>query len=340
MVTERSEDKFKRTIGAVAIGRNEGERLRLCLSSLVREPSIIKVVYVDSNSSDGSVNLARQLGVEVVDLDLTQKFTAARARNAGWKRLIELHPEVEMIQFVDGDCEVRAGWLDAALTQLLKEKDVAVVCGRRRERFPEYSLYNQLCDLEWDTPIGEAEACGGDALILTEALLRVDGYREDLIAGEEPEMCYRMRHLGYRILRIDQEMTLHDANLSKPSQWFQRSKRTGHAFAEWAALHGAEAERMGVRQTMSNVFWGVAVPGALGVAGLSMGPLAASMGGAAAYAYLFNKSYKYESKRRTQLEARLMAAGCVAAKIPEALGTLQFLTNRALGKQSRLLEYK
>jgi len=327
-------------IGAVAIGRNEGERLRRCLTSLLGERASIPVVYVDSNSTDGSAEMARGLGVEVVDLDVSQKFTAARARNAGWKRLLQLHPEVEMVQFVDGDCEVENGWVEAALGTFRNERNLAVVCGRRRERFPEYSIYNKLCDLEWDTPLGETGACGGDALIASEALLRVDGYREDLIAGEEPEMCYRMRQLGYRVVRIDHPMTVHDANISKPSQWFQRTKRTGHAFAEWVALHGGESERMGVRQTLSNVFWGVAVPGALGAAALSVGPVVATVGGAAAYTYLFNKSYRYERKRRSHKEAQLVAAGCVAAKIPEALGTIKFVTNKLLGKQSRLMEYK
>lgn len=333
-------DSKPRKIGAVAIGRNEGTRLEACLRSLVNDASMIKVVYVDSNSTDGSVDFARSLGVEVVALDLSQKFTAARARNAGWKRLLELHPEIEFVQFVDGDCEVQAGWLVAAIAAFSRYSEAAVVCGRRRERFPDYSIYNKLCDLEWDTPIGEAQACGGDALISVEALLRVEGYREDLIAGEEPEMCYRMRQLGYRIYRIDAEMTLHDANIEKPSQWFQRSKRSGHAFAEQAALHGAAGERMGVRQTMSNVVWGLAVPGAIGAVAVGAGPLLATVAGTAAYGYLYKKSYEQTRKRRSASEARLEAVGWVAGKIPEALGALKYVTTRALGRQSKLMEYK
>lgn len=327
-------------IGAVAIGRNEGERLRRCLNSLIHDPLMSKVVYVDSNSTDGSAAMAREMGAEVVELDLSQKFTAARARNAGWRRLLELEPDLELIQLVDGDCEVAEGWLMAAAAEFSQVADLAVVCGRRRERHPEYSIYNRLCDLEWDSPIGEVNTCGGDALILTQALLRVDGYREDLIAGEEPEMCYRMRQLGYRVRRIAHEMTLHDANISRPSQWFQRVKRAGHAYAEHAALHGSERERMGVKKTMSNIFWGAVVPGAVGACAVGAGPLAATAAGALAYGYLFNKSYTHERKRRTERDAQLVAAGCVAGKIPEALGAFKYITTRALGRQSRLMEYK
>ncbi len=327
--------------GVVVIGRNEGERLGRCLDSLLLHVDAGSIVYVDSQSSDGSPERARRLGVDVVELDLTKKFTAARARNTGLWRLLEQRPETELVQFVDGDCEVAVGWMQAAEECFAAQgNDLAVVCGRRRERAPEYSLYNRLCDLEWDTPVGEADACGGDAMISAEALRRVNGYSEALIAGEEPEMCYRMRLLGYRVERIACEMTIHDANIERASQWFKRVRRSGHAFAEHAILHGAEPERLGVKQTLSNVFWGLGVPAAVGVTGVVAGPLTASVGGVLAYGYLYNKSYQFERQRREESEAKVVAAGCVAGKIPEAVGALGCLANRLLGRQSKLMEYR
>ena len=148
-------------IGVVVIGRNEGVRLERCLRSLMQ--GVGKVVYVDSGSTDGSPQLARSLGVEVLALDMRVPFTAARARNEGFSALQRLLPSMQLVQFVDGDCEVDARWLATAQAFLDQHPEVAVVCGRRRERFPERSVYNLLCDLEWDTPIGEAKACGGDA---------------------------------------------------------------------------------------------------------------------------------------------------------------------------------
>lgn len=340
MVTREGAPNVQPMIGAVAIGRNEGERLRLCLESLVRDQAVRNVVYVDSGSSDGSVAVAESKGVEVVHLDLSRKFTAARARNEGWRRLLELHPELPFVQFVDGDCEVSDGWFARARAELQKDVTLAAVCGRRRERHPEFSIYNKLCDLEWDTPIGDADACGGDALIRAKALQQVDGYREDLIAGEEPEMCYRMRQLGYRIRRLDADMTLHDANMSRPSQWYQRTKRAGHAFAEWAALHGREPEHMGVKKTVGNLVWGVGVPAAVGIAAVGAGPVAAAVTGAAAYGYLFKKSYDQARRRRSHEDAMLQAASWVLGKVPEAHGALKFAADRAFGRESRLMEYK
>ncbi|NEP44967.1 MAG: glycosyltransferase, partial [Okeania sp. SIO2H7] len=245
-------------VGLVAIGRNEGDRLKQCLTS-VRD-QLAHIVYVDSGSTDGSVEFAQSLGVDVVDLDLSIPFTAARARNAGFRRLLDLNPNLQFVQFVDGDCEVVAGWLTTAHQALVEHQDWAVVCGRRREKFPNRSIYNRLCDLEWDTPIGEAEACGGDSLMRVDAVKQVSGFNPALIAGEEPELCVRLRQQGWKIWRLDHEMTLHDAQMMAFGQWWKRAKRAGHAFAEGASLHGNSEQRHWVRETRSTWLWGVAIP--------------------------------------------------------------------------------
>jgi glycosyltransferase involved in cell wall biosynthesis len=205
-------------IGLVAIGRNEGERLRRCLESSRRQ--VERLVYVDSGSTDGSAQLARSLGAEVVDLDMSIPFTAARARNEGRARLQALVPDLDCVQFVDGDCELVDGWIARAVAHLTAHPQAAVVCGRRRERDPESSVYNHLCDLEWDTPIGLAKACGGDALMRVTALDQVGGYNPDIIAGEEPDLCFRLRERGWEIWRIDGDMTLHDAAMTRFGQWW------------------------------------------------------------------------------------------------------------------------
>lgn len=328
------------SLGIVVIGRNEGERLRRCLLSLSHEARSALVVYVDSASTDGSPEVAQQLGAEVVDLDVSQKFTAARARNAGFRRLIELAPGAAFVQFVDGDCEVEAGWISAARARLEERSELAVVCGRRRERFPEYSIYNKLCDLECDTPIGDAKACGGDAMMRVAPLLQVGGYRESLIAGEEPELCIRLRKMGYQIERLDASMTIHDAAMSEFSQWFKRAKRSGHATAERALLHGAEPERPGVKQTASNLAWGAGLPAVVAASSFALGPVWSGVGGLGAYGYLYRKSYMHERKRRAEGDAQLFAVACVLGKVPEALGAASCFLNRLRGKQSVLIEYK
>jgi GT2 family glycosyltransferase len=215
--------------GFVVIGRNEGERLKACLRSVSRDCT--PVVYVDSGSSDGSISLAKTNGAEIISLDATTGFSMARARNAGWRKLIERWPEMNLIHFVDGDCEIVEGWVSKAEQFLNENPAFAVVCGRRRERFREKSVFNRLCDIEWNTAIGEVNACGGDALLRRSALEQIGGYEETLIAGEEPEMCLRMRLAGWKIQRLDADMSIHDANILHWSQWWRRCFRAGYGAA-------------------------------------------------------------------------------------------------------------
>ncbi|AIL61580.1 glycosyltransferase [Pseudomonas alkylphenolica] len=321
-------------IGVVVIGRNEGQRLERCLASL--EGSADKVVYVDSGSVDGSVQMARQRGVEVLALDMTRPFTAARARNEGFARLQRLLPTMRHVQFVDGDCEVAAGWLPKAQAFLYAHPAVAVVCGRRRERFPQRSVYNLLCDLEWDTPIGEAKACGGDALMRADAFAAVSGYRASLIAGEEPELCVRLRAAGWKIWRLPEEMTQHDAAMTRFGQWWQRSLRGGYAFAEGAFLHGAAPERHWQRESRRIWIWGLAIP-------LAIIAASAWFGGWGLLLLLIYPLQAVRLARRGVRSARenwLQAVFLVLGKFPEMLGQVKFLLNRFGAGKAVLIEYK
>jgi glycosyltransferase involved in cell wall biosynthesis len=324
-------------IGVVAIGRNEGERLRRCLASLAGRAS--PIVYVDSGSTDGSVSLAEQMGALVVELDRTIPFTAARARNSGLARLRDAAPELQLVQFVDGDCVVADGWLETAERELLADPQLAVVCGRRRERHPEASIYNRLCDMEWNTPVGYADACGGDALMRIAAVQEVRGYNADLIAGEEPDLCLRMRQRGWKVLRVDAEMTLHDAAMTRFRQWWRRSVRAGHAYAEGAARHASEPGGYWVREVRSNWFWGVAVPAC--AATLAVPTFGVSLGLLGGHALLGGRIYRWMRRRGfSASDARLYAGFCVLGKVPQALGQATYWTKRLRGERSGLIEYK
>ncbi|WP_151718848.1 glycosyltransferase family 2 protein [Gemmobacter serpentinus] len=313
-------------VDAVVIGRNEGARLATCLDSLAGR--VRRLIYVDSGSSDGSPDLARARGAEVVALDMTRPFTAARARNAGLARLAEGLPP-DFVQFVDGDCEVQPGWIAAALETMQDLPAAVVVCGRRRERFPGASVYNRLCDREWDTPIGQATACGGDALMRYPALAAVGGYDPTLIAGEEPDLCLRLRRAGGEVWRIAADMTLHDAAILRFGQWWRRTRRAGHAFAEGAFRHGAGPERHWVAETRRALIWG---------AGL---PLAAILLALIHPAFLLLLlAWPLQWLRLTPRMGAEAAFFTVLGKLPEAQGALGFHLNRFLGRRRGLIEYK
>ena len=323
-------------MGVVVIGRNEGQRLVRCLESVVGSAS--RIVYVDSGSTDGSAAKARALGADVVELDMSRPFTAALARNAGWRRLVQVAPQATTVHFLDGDCEVVPGWLDAAIEALAAHPERAVVCGRRRERFPDASAFNRQCEIEWNAGAGEIRSCGGDALMRLDALQAVGGYRESLIAGEEPELCVRLRGAGWKIWRLGRDMVWHDAAMTRWSQWWKRSKRAGHAFAEGAFLHGAPPERHYVAEVRRALAWGAALPVAILLLAL-VNPLA----------LLLLVVYPLQMLRlalRPQAAAReadavwSRAFFLVAGRFPEAAGVLLFHWHRWRGRASALIEYK
>lgn len=320
------------TIAAVIIGRNEGERLLACLASLTA--GFDHVVYVDSGSTDGSVAAARDAGADVVVLDTDAPFTAARARNAGIAAIAK-GKTPEFVQFIDGDCALDPDWITAASVFLAEHSDVAVVCGRRRERFPDASVYNRMCDAEWDTPIGEAQACGGDALIRWAALDAVGGYDPALIAGEEPEMCLRLRRLGWKVWRLDAEMTLHDAAMTRFGQFWSRARRAGHANAEAVAMYGKDPERHGVAGTRRALIWGVAIPMIVVIGFLLFGPVALWL----LFVYplqVMRLAVREGAHRFAWEQAILLTVG----KFAETRGILDFVWRRWRGRKSELIEYK
>lgn len=332
------------SIAVVLIGRNEGERLKRCLASI---PAGIPAVYVDSGSSDGSVAYAKKGGVLVVELDMTAGFTAARARNAGWKALEAHGIDPVMVQFVDGDCELDRGWIAAAHEAMHGDPSLAVVFGRRRERHPEHSLYNRLCDEEWNVPIGPANACGGDALIRMAAIRQVGGYSDDLIAGEEPDMCLRMRQKGWTVRRIDAEMTLHDAAITTFGAWWRRTRRAGYAYAAHVRRHGRAADPQWRRQVRSILFWGMGWPLAMSALALLSAALSAAL--ALLIFAMLAASYGIQAiriaghRRRTGTPMRLAlqyGALTMIGKFAEAGGVLQCWSDHMRRRQARLIEYK
>jgi GT2 family glycosyltransferase len=321
-------------VAVIAIGRNEGDRLRRCLESVVGRVAVM--VYVDSGSTDGSVTLSRALGAELVALDMSTPFTAARARNAGALRALELQPDLEYLKFVDGDCEIDASWLDTAHDFLRDHADVVAVFGRRRERHPEHSVFNRLCDMEWNVPPGDVRSCGGDVMMRAASWRRVGGYREDLIAGEEPELCIRLRGAGGRIRCLDAPMTLHDAAITRWSQWWMRTTRTGHAFAEGSHLFGAPPERHWVRESRRAVIWGLVLPAAILLAALVFRPAALAL----LCLYPLQVLRLFVRLPGNARDRALKAVFTTLGYFPEAAGHLRFWRNRALARRSALIEYK
>lgn len=307
----------------VAIGRNEGERLGDCLRALLKYTD--RVVYSDSASTDGSAELARGLGVTTVVLDGKGLLSAARARNAGFEEARRIFPESEFVHFIDGDCILADGWVEKAVEFMDANPRAAVACGQRFEAHPGASPYNRMIDEEWNTPVGKAEASGGDALVRVSAFEEVGGFNPKLKAGEEPEMAFRMRQRGWEIWRLDSKMTEHDAKLMRFGQWWTRCLRGGFGFAQvWSITKSVFAG-----QLRSAFFWTLGIPIAVILVAVTAGEPWLLLAIPLAYAAQIARIARQRGIRSASM--------LMLAKLPETLGALSYFLGR---KPEQLADYK
>jgi GT2 family glycosyltransferase len=324
-------------LAIVAIGRNEGERLKSCLRAAVGAART--VVYVDSGSTDGSSAFARSVGCDVAELNPDPPFSAARARNEGFARAMKLDPGAAFVQFVDGDCTLVEGWLERGMAALNGRPDAGVVCGHVREIHPEASVYNRLFDLEWRQTPGEVDACGGIFMVRPEVFTAVGGFRPEVIAAEDNEFCVRVRRRGHKILLLDTAMVWHDAAMHRFVEWWRRAKRTGHAYAQVAALHGKSDERYYVKDCRRVWIWGLAIPLVAVVfapftRGLSLLLLAA-------YPLQFGWIFlKVRERGWAAGDALVYAYFTVLTKFPALQGMLAYYWRRLRGKTITIMEHK
>ncbi|MCA8964174.1 MAG: glycosyltransferase family 2 protein [Planctomycetes bacterium] len=325
-------------MGVVVIGRNEGRHLQECLDSVVGAGRL--VVYVDSGSTDDSVAAARSRGVEVVELDMSTPFTAARARNAGVARLRELSPGAPFVQFVDGDCRVVAGWIEQAEALLRADPQLGAVFGQRHEIHPEASVFNLICDLEWNTPLGGDSAFGGDAMLRLSAFDAVHGFDPRVIASEDRELWLRLQAAGWPTRRVDARMTMHDARITRVRQWWKRSERTGHAYGQISSMHRGPIRDPHHENSQRRVIvWGIVLPLVLLAAAVPTKGL--SLLGLLLYAVPVLRAIGHGRQRGwSGREARIYAVLCVLARFPEAVGVLRWHWRRLTGRAPTLIEYK
>ena len=316
------------TLGAVVIGRNEGDRLKACLRSLV--PLCARAVYVDSGSGDDSVAFARSLGVTVVELDTSTPFTAARARNAGFEALLA-GGELDLVQFVDGDCKVEPGWLAAGVSALAERPDLGLVTGWRSEIHPLASVYNQMCQVEWRRPAGPISACGGDMMVRVAGFRKAGGFDPTVIAAEDDEFCLRLAEAGWKLERLPVEMTLHDAAMTRFGQWWRRAMRAGHGFAQVGRMHPPHFRRERLRVWA----YGLVLPLLFLLGLFTSGWISLAVLGL--YALSFWKTWRGLAGQPMALK---QAALLTLAKIPNLLGMLTHYRRRRTGDDMRIIEYK
>jgi glycosyltransferase involved in cell wall biosynthesis len=324
------------TLSVVIIGRNEGERLERCIltAQAIDGWAPLEILYVDSGSTDGSLEAAAKLGATVLPLP-AGAFTAARARNLGWRS-----SRGEMVLFLDGDTILNAEFPIAALAELRKNESNAAAWGHRREVCPCLSVYVRVLDLDWVYLPGETPFFGGDVLVRRAALEAAGGFDETLIAGEEPEMCRRMRMLGWHIQHIDTPMTLHDLAITRFSQYWRRSQRAGYAFAAVSARFRASSDPFWSEEAKRNlqrgIFWLVTPILAVGLSVALLSPWPFGLWLLMLMALAGRTSWQSRWKSAPWQTLVLYGLHSHLQQIPIFFGQIQFKTNG----DKALMEYK
>ncbi|MGC6486561.1 MAG: glycosyltransferase [Planctomycetota bacterium] len=329
--------KLDPKVGIIAIGRNEAAHLHECFTSCASQADV--VIYVDSDSSDNSVEIAMRAGAEVLALDHEQPLSAARARNEGFAHIRQIRPEIEFVQFIDGDCVLADDWCTAATATLRSRPDVAIVCGRLREKHPEASVFNRLCDLEWDQPAGETESCGGIFMARATSFAAANGFDTTVVAGEEPELCLRLRRMGNTILRIDDDMARHDAAMTGLRQWHKRLVRSGHAYAQGAALHGFSRDRHYIRECVSIWAWAFFLPLVITTLSICVS-MYFGLGVILYCVQIWRTAHRSTHMARHRKDNWIYATSCILGKFSQLLGQWSFMVRAMQGKRPVIVEHK
>jgi cellulose synthase/poly-beta-1,6-N-acetylglucosamine synthase-like glycosyltransferase len=199
----------------------------------------------------------------VVELDPARPFSAARGRNEGLDEALRRWPTIRYVLFLDGDCVLNQYFPAAAAKTFAEHPECAIVTGHLSEHAPEASVYNRLCAMEWRSPAGrmdDVNRLGGIMAARISALEAVGRFNEEAIAGEEPDLGIRLMLANCSLIKIDEQMAVHDAEIMTFGQWWTRAVRGGHAVAHRFARHGRTRFRDCRREIRSALFWGFALP--------------------------------------------------------------------------------
>jgi len=316
-------DESQKLLSVVVIGLNEEARLKASLEAVVGERPTgyaLDVLYVDSGSTDRSLEIADAVpGVRVLRLE--GKPSAARARNLGLR-----HARGRYVQLVDGDSVVEPGWLEKAVRVLDQRPEISCVFGQCIEMNPDQSIYMKVCGLDWHIPAGERRFCGGNSMWRTAVIAENGFFDEAIQVGEEPDLCYRVRRSGGRILCLDDPMVMHDLGMHHFSQYWRRSVASGNAYASIAMRFRRDPERMWYREMLVN-FVEPAIWFVILLAGWQL------FGGAIALTLILawwlvralQIAYKLRDRDVGLMTALMYGIHCQFARLPAAIGQAKAL---------------
>jgi glycosyltransferase involved in cell wall biosynthesis len=214
-------------VSVVIIGKDEEQNLGACIRSVraMEYPAErLEIIYVDTGSSDRSVEIAR--GMQVIAVEEKSPFPSpGLARNRGMREARH-----DIIHFIDGDMTIARDYLKEAV-RLLDTGDIVCVIGDVRERNSEKSFLARVLNYPWSSrEAGFVDAPGGGGTFKKVALQTVGGYNPLILKGQETELGYRIHERGYKIYKIEHLMAVHNYGIARLYDLLSRSYRMGASY--------------------------------------------------------------------------------------------------------------
>lgn len=198
-----------------------------------------EIIYVDSASTDRTVEIACQYPVGVYRLPPENQLTPAAGRFTGFKKA-----KGKLLLFLDGDQQLWPGWLEKGLRILDANPDVAGVTGvevfLKPDQKPED--YTGPGPETFDDRYFQVRQTSGPALFRRTVLEELGPYHPFLYSEEEPEMCLRFRSHGYRLLRTYHPIVFHYSDPRKeiPTLFKRRKRNLYLGYGQVLRLHAGK----------------------------------------------------------------------------------------------------
>jgi glycosyltransferase involved in cell wall biosynthesis len=224
-------------ISFIVIGKNEGSKLLTCINSIYKSIELCKlssyeIIFVDSNSSDNSIDLVSKFN-EVKIFKLTGKCNAALARNTG-----AFESKGEILFFIDGDMELYPSFLQNVmldgyhLLYPFVTGNLINIVHDSDSRLIEKSLWFENKNGSTDnTPVAP-----GFFLIERKLWLSVNGMRTKYKSAEDPDFGLRLARSGHLLVRRNEILGIHNTISYHDDKRFWNRLKNGIPFYEMVLL--------------------------------------------------------------------------------------------------------
>jgi glycosyltransferase involved in cell wall biosynthesis len=198
----------KMNLSVVIITRNEQNNIKSCVESVLSEVVTCcaqwEIIISDSDSADCTVQSAMCYPVRIIEVRGTH-LSAALGRHVGL-----MHSNYPYVLFLDGDMELRKGFIEKAYSYLEQDRGVAGVVGQRDDIiYDNGHIVGHIENVYDIQEIGECRHFGGAFLARSDVVRKVGSYDIHMFSNEEPELHSRLMMAGYKVLEIPEPMVVH-----------------------------------------------------------------------------------------------------------------------------------